>query len=120
MAEHEASIGATPARHCGVGGSVFVSTSIVEGVHTPQGADLSCARPPISITGDRTPCFLPPISARSSPTSPPSTSNRTPPRSTFDVGAQPGQDLRPALMAFARGLAHEAGMRQADGCNTVR
>jgi len=33
---------------------------------------------------------------------------RTPSRSTFDVGAQPGQDLRPALMAFARDLAHEA------------
>src|SRR5215813_1610702 len=58
--------------------------------------------------GDRTPCFLPTRLLKSPPTSPPSNSTRTPPRSTFDVGAQPGQDLRPALMAFARGLAHEA------------
>jgi hypothetical protein len=48
--------------------------------------------------GDRTPCFLPTRLLKSPPTSPPSNSTRTPPRSTFDVGAQPGQDLRPALM----------------------
>src|SRR5262249_56656210 len=58
--------------------------------------------------GDRGPCFPADTIAEIATNLAALQLCRTRPRSTFDVGAQPGQDLRPALMAFVRGLAHEA------------
>src|SRR5262249_61772958 len=39
--------------------------------------------------------------------------------SSFGLGPNPRQDLRPTLVAFARALAGESGMRQAHGRDPI-